>query len=145
MTRRLLLLLSLAAALFLSMPAGLGANAEKDVADVIRAVAGALSAGKVELFLGYFDPSMPDFDKLRHNVVGLTSQAEIGCNIEILSNEGDDAGRTLTLDWILEADSRDDTPGTARRQKTVKCRLKKTGKQWRIVSFDPLDLFAPSR
>jgi hypothetical protein len=32
---------------------------------------------------------------------------------------------------------------TTRRQKTVKCQLKKTCKKWRIVSFDPFDLFAP--
>jgi hypothetical protein len=135
MTRRLLLLLSLAACL--------RADAEKDVRDLIAAAADALSSDKVELFLDYFDRSMPDFDKLRYNVTGLTSQAEISCSIEVTGNEGDDAERTLTLDWILEMEHKDNSPGAIRRQKTVKCRLKKTGTKWRIVSFDPLDLFAP--
>jgi hypothetical protein len=134
MTRRLLLLSS--------MTVCLRADSEKDVRDLIASAAGALSAGKVELFLDAFDKGMPDFDKLRYNVVGLTSQADVGCNIEITSNEGDDTERTMTLDWILTIENKDDSPGATRRQKTVKCGLKKTGKKWRIVSFEPLDLFA---
>jgi hypothetical protein len=124
MTRRLLLLIPLAC---------LRAGSEEEVEDLIASAASALSAGKPELFLEAFDPSMPDFEKLRYEVVGLTGQADLSCSIEVLGNEGDDAVRTLTLDWILRID----------RQKTVKCRVKKNGKKWRIVSFDPLDLFAP--
>jgi len=134
MTRRMLLLLSLAACL--------SADSEKDARDLIASAAGALSAGKVELFLDYFDRAMPDFDKLRYNVESLLSQADVSCSIEVTGNEGDDAERTLTLDWILETEHKDNSPGGTRRQKTVKVRLKKTGKKWRIVSFEPLDLFA---
>ena len=134
MTRRFLLLLPLAA--------WLHADAEKDARDLIASVADALSAGKVELFLDAFDKSMPGRDKLREGVIGLTSQADIGCNIQITSNEGDDSERNLTIDWILTFDRTEDSPGENRRQKTVKCRLKKMGRKWRIVSFEPIDLFA---
>jgi hypothetical protein len=134
MTRRLLLLLPLAACL--------RADSEKDARDLIASAAAALSAGKAELFLDAFDPAMPGFDQLRYNVVGLTSQADVSCNIEVLSNEGDDAARSLTLDWILTIEKKDNSPGSTQRQKSVRCQLKKTGKKWRIVSFDPLDLFA---
>lgn len=136
MTRRLLLLLPVAACL--------RADSEKDARDLIASVAGALSAGKVALFLDAFDPALPGFDKLRDDVAGLTSEADLGCNIEVRSNEGDDTERTLTLDWILEIEHKDASPGVTRRQKTVKCQLKKTGKRWRIVAFDPLDLFVPT-
>jgi hypothetical protein len=135
MTRRILLLLSLAACL--------RADSERDVRDLIASVAGALSADKPEQFLDYFDRAMPDFDKLRYNVVSLLSQAEVSCSIEVTGNEGDDVERTLTLDWILETEHKDKIPGSTRRQKTVKVRLKKTAKKWRIVTFEPLDLFAP--
>ena len=134
MTCRLLLLLPMALCLH--------ADSEKDVRDLIASAAGALSADKVELFLDAFDKAMPDFDKLRDNVVGLTSQADVGCNIEVTSSDGDDTERTMTLDWILTFESKGASLGTTRRQKTVKCRLKKTGKKWRIVAFEPLDLFA---
>ena len=135
MTRRLFLPLPLAACL--------QADSAKDVENLIRSVAGALSADKVELFLSYFDPAMPGFDKLRYNVVGLTSQGDVSCSIEIQSNEGDDSERTLTLDWILEFEHKDNSPGVTHRQKSVKCQLRKTGKKWRIASFEPLDLFSP--
>jgi hypothetical protein len=133
MTRRLWLFLPLAACL--------RADSEKEARDLIASAAGALSAGKVELFLDAFDPAMPEFDKLRYNVVGLTSQGDVSCSIEIVSNEGDDSARTLTLDWILTIEQKDNSAGSTRRQKTVKCQLRKTGKNWRIVSFEPLDLF----
>ena len=136
MTRRLLLLGTLAA--------GLRADSAKDAEDLIESAATALSAGEPEQFLGAFDPSLPDFTKLRYYVVGLTSQGDVSCSIEVESNEGDDAARSLTLDWILRLDKKGSSGGVERRQKTVKCKLKKTGKKWRIVSFEPLDLFAPA-
>jgi len=103
-----------------------------------------LSAGKVELFLDSFDRAMPDFGKLRFHVAGLVEQADVSCNVEITSNEGDDSERALTLDWILTIEPKQDSPGATQREKTVKCRLKKVGKKWKIVSFEPIDLFAPA-
>ena len=135
MTRRLLLALPLAALL--------KADDEKDVADLIRSLADALSAGSVELFLSFFDHSMPGYDKLRANVTGLVAEYEIGCNIEIRASGGVDDEWAVTLDWILLLTHNDTTPGTTQREKTVKCQLKKSAGKWRIVSFDPLDLFAP--
>lgn len=135
MTRRLLILLPLAACL--------RADSEKEAQDFIASVATALSDGKPDPFLDAFDPSMPDFEKLRYEVTGLMSQADLSCSIEVLSNEGDDTARTLTLDWILRIDGKDNVPGSEHREKTVKCQVKKIGKKWRIVSFEPLDLFAP--
>lgn len=135
-TRRWLLLLPLADCL--------RADSEKDARALVASLAGALSAGKVELFLDSFDRAMPDFDKLRFNVAGLVEQADVSCNVEITGNEGDDSERTLTLDWILTVEPKQDSPGATQREKTVKCRLKKVGKKWKIVSFEPIDLFAPA-
>jgi hypothetical protein len=135
MTRRLLLALPLAACL--------RADSEKETADLIHALADALSAGKLSLVLSFFDPSMPDYDKLRFNVTGLLGEADVGNNIEIRSNGGDESDRTLMLDWILTIEPKGDAPAPPQREKAVKCRLKKTGKAWRIVLFDPVDLFAP--
>lgn len=128
-------------ALLLPMAACLRADSEKDVRNLIASLADALSAGKVEAFLEGFDKAMRGLDNLRFNVEGLLSQADVGCSIEITGNEGDDAARKVTLDWILTFEKKD-APGTTRRQKTVHCRVKKLGKKWRIVSFEPLDLFA---
>ena len=136
MTRRWVLLLPLAACL--------RADSEKDARDLIASLADALSAGKAELFLDSFDRAMPDYDKLRFNVAGLVEQADVSCNVEITVNEGDDSERTLTLAWILTIEPKQDSPGATEREKTVKCRLKKVGRKWKIVSFEPIDLFAPA-
>jgi hypothetical protein len=135
MTRRLLLLLPIAVCL--------RADSAKEAEDLIASAAGGLSAGRPEEFLEAFDPSMPEFEKLRRAVVGLASQADLSCSIEILSNEGDEAARALELDWILGIEDKDHNLNYTRRQKTVKCEVRKAGRKWRIVSFDPWELFAP--
>ena len=137
MTRRLLLFLPLAACL--------RADAEKDAIDLLASAANGLSAGRPEQFLEAFDPSLPGFDKLQSDVRALIDAAELTCSLGILSNEGGDAERTLSVDWILQLAPKGDNPVSMRRQKTVKCRLRKVGKKWRIVEFEPLELFAPPR
>lgn len=135
MTRRLMLFLPLAACL--------RADSEKEVVDVVHSAIGGLSAGRAGAFLDAFDPKMPGYEKLRESVAALVDEGDLSCSVEVLSNTGDDQIRTLTLDWILEIAYKNDHPGWARRQKTVTCKFEKSGKKWRIVSFDPLDLFTP--
>ncbi|HEX3748406.1 MAG TPA: hypothetical protein VHW09_30980 [Bryobacteraceae bacterium] len=133
MTRRFLLLASLAVLL--------RANAEKDAWDLIRSMAEALSAGQAASFLSSFDRSLPDYDRLQNNVVGLVSQGDVGCNIEIVNNDGDDTERTLTLDWIFTVEPKEISPGAKHWEKKAKCRIRKTGKKWKVVYFEPVDLF----
>jgi hypothetical protein len=135
MTRRLLLSLPLAACL--------RADSEQEVADLLTSAVSGLSAGKPEEFLEAFDPAMPEYARLRDAVVGLASQAELSCSLGVLRNEGDDAARTVELDWILHIAHKDDAAGSVRRQRTVKCQVRKAGRKWRIVAFEPLELFAP--
>jgi len=133
MWRRFLILLSLAALL--------RADSEKDAWNLVHSLADALSAANVTAFLDAFDRSMPGYDRLRTNVVGLLAQGDVGCNIEVTSNDGDDAERTLTLDWILTLEPKEVSPGMKRWEKKARCRLKRVGKKWKIVSFEPVDLF----
>jgi hypothetical protein len=134
MTRRLLFLLPLAV--------WLRADSQHEVVDLISSAASGLSAGKPEVFMEAFDPAMPGYEKLRDAVTALTSGTEIECSIEVTSNQGDGAARALELDWILRIDRRERGAGSVRRQETVKCSLRKTGKKWRIVAFEPLEFFA---
>jgi hypothetical protein len=137
MTRRLLFLIPLAACL--------RADSQHEVVDLISSAATGLSAGKPEVFLEAFDAAMPGYEKLRDAVTALVSGAEIECSIDVTSNQGDDASRMLELDWILRIDRSERGEGSVRRQETVKCSLRKTGKKWRIVAFEPLEFFAPPK
>ena len=134
--RCLLVLLAVAACLQAADP-------EKEVEALVASAASDLSAGNVRSFLEAFDKSMPGYEKLSTAVQGLYSQANLSCSIEVMNSGGDDTARTVTFDWILRIDFKDSHPGSLQRQKTVTCKFKKIGKKWRIVGFDPIDLFAP--
>jgi hypothetical protein len=136
MTRRLLLMLPLAA--------GLRADTEKEVRELIASAVSGLSAGDPGQFLAAFDAAMEGFSQLREDIKGLVSQADVSCSIEVTNSVGDDDAQTLTLDWIMRLDFKDQQPNYDRREKTVTCKLRRTGKTWRIVSFDPLSLFKPA-
>ncbi len=86
-------------------------------------------------FLDKFDPAMPGYAEVRDDVESLIGRGAVGCNIEILADQGDDRKRVLQLDWILEVE--DQRP----RRELVKCTIEREKKEWRITRFEPLDLF----
>ena len=123
----------------------LRADVPSDVIDVVASMAAALTAVNVPAFMEPIDKSMPDYDKLRDNVTALVNQADITSSIEAIRNEGDDAHRTVDLDWYLEVRSLlQDGPVVHRRQ-VIHCELRKEKKKWKVVSLTPLDFFAPAK
>ncbi|MBZ5727109.1 MAG: hypothetical protein LAP87_19190 [Acidobacteriia bacterium] len=142
--RRRTLLLSFAA-LALCHSAAPRPDSEQEVSDLFASLAAALSEGNAGAFLEGFDPAMAGFEKLRDDVTGLVREAELQSSIEFLANDGDDRARTVSVDWILRIDQRQDAGGGTRRRQTVKCRVAKQGKRWRIEALDPREFFAPPR
>jgi hypothetical protein len=135
MTRRSLMI----RALVLSLRAA----TDQQIWDLFTALAAALSAGDAVEFMRYFDPAMPDLEKLRAYVAGLVHEGDLQSSVEIRSDEGDDHARNVELDWLLQIVEREDAAGLTRRREIVKCRLVKRGKNWRIAAFDPVAIFAP--
>ena len=82
MTRRVLLLLPLAACCRAADPA-------QEVLDLVADAAGALSAGNASLFMKAFDPAMTGYAKLRQNVTDLVALGEVESMIDLLEDEGD--------------------------------------------------------
>ncbi|HEY1337586.1 MAG TPA: hypothetical protein VGF59_08755 [Bryobacteraceae bacterium] len=137
MTRRALLLAAFAVAAF--------ADAESDVWDLFTRMASALSNGNAREFLSAVDPAAPGYEALRANVNALVQQADVQSSIEVVENTGDTSKRNVEMDWLLVITDRQDTANIARRRERVKCRVEKSGKKWRIVSLEPVKLFAPPR
>ena len=135
MTRRSLMILALAR----SLPAG----TEQQVWDLFTSLAADLSAGDAVAFMKHFDPAMPNREQMRAYVAGLLDEGDLQSSVEIRSDEGDDHARSVELDWLLDIVEHEDAAGLTRRHEIVKCRLIKNGKNWRIVAFDPIALFAP--
>lgn len=86
---------------------------------------------------------MPGYDNLSASVKALLGQAEVTSSLDVLRDEGDDQHRTVELDWYMELKSKQPNGPLERRRKTVRCKVDRQGKNWRIVSFDPPDVFAP--
>jgi hypothetical protein len=136
MTRRVLLLIPLAACCRASDPA-------QEVLDLVADAAASLSAGNVSRFLKAFDPAMQGYAKLRENVTGLIALGDVQSLIDPLEDEGDDRRRTVQFRWTLRLQRGEQSASFTRREQVVKCKVEKQRGKWRIVGLEPIDFFAP--
>jgi hypothetical protein len=131
-------------ALAASLVARLAADTGQEILDLLRSLASALSEGNGLGFLDHVDHAMPDYRKLEQNILALTADNEIEATIDILKQEGDDLTQSLELDWYLQIRAWEQNGPLERRRQTVKCRLERgKKKKWKIVSIQPIALFAP--
>ena len=136
MTRRVLLLIPLAACCRASDPA-------QEVLDLVADAAASLSAGSVPRFLKAFDPAMEGYAKLRENVTGLVALGDVQSLIDPLEDEGDDRRRTVQFRWTLRLQRGEQSASFTRREQVVKCKVEKQRGKWRIVGLEPIEFFAP--
>lgn len=137
MTRRALL--------FACAALPLRADDAQQVWDLFTDLAGALSDGKAEEFLSYFDRAMPGYQDLTTAVTALVLEDDINSSIELLSNEGTGTERTVEADWYLHLVGKQDAAPSTQRRERVHCSLAKQGKKWRITALEPLSFFAPPK
>jgi len=101
----------------------------------LRAAAEELANNEPRNFCDNFDSSMPGYATLRDEIEALLAAHEVASTIEVVSSNGDDRKQVLELDWLLSVSDRGD------RRRIVKVRIERQGKQWKITSFDPIELF----
>lgn len=128
----------------MALAAPLLAVTRQELLDFLGALASALSEGNASAFLDRVDHDMPDYYQLEKYVVALTDEDEVSCSIDILKQEGDDQAQTLELDWYMQVHTRDALGAVERRRQTVKLRLERKKKKWKIVAIEPISLFAPA-
>jgi hypothetical protein len=117
------------------------ADSKTDVADVVTGLVTALAGDNVAGFFKLVDSGMPGYAKLRSQIDSLIGRAQVSSSISILENEGDDARRTMSLDWYVEIRSRGIGDQTEPRRRTVRCVMAKSGKGWKVIELDPAGLF----
>ena len=118
------------------------ADSTADVLNVFSAAAEALTNDDSAAFLDKFDRDMPDYAALRSNIEGLLAAYEVGSTIEVVTDEGTDEKRTVTLDWLLVTSEKYAVNGAQQtRRRILKCQVERRGKQWKITSLAPLDFF----
>jgi hypothetical protein len=134
-------------ALGLTVARAILADRSNDVLSVLDHIATALDAGNPTDALSQFDKSMPGYSQLEDYFVALTSQTSVHTDIDLLEESGSAAESTVVLRWILDLRDKVTNESVDRRIKEVHARLALvTGRHggWRIVAFDPIDLFNPA-
>ena len=121
------------------------ADPSQEVWDVLTQVASALSARNSQAVLAAFDPAMPGYDRLRDSVTALLRDSDVQSGVELESDEGNGEERTEELDWLLTIRAEGDATASTRREQRVKCTLRKSGKKWLIVAFEPMEFLAPPK
>jgi hypothetical protein len=109
--------------------------------NAVYVFAAALNDGSAPPALGLFDPKMPGFADFKNGVTALWTRYQIDSSLDLESNEGDDAHRTLQIDWTLTLANQQDPVDSSRREQTVVCRVEKQAKGWRIVNLEPAGFF----
>ncbi len=118
------------------------ADSAADVLNVFTSAAEGLVNDDPTSFLDSFDGNMPGYAALQDNVKGLLAAYDVGATIEEITDEGDDHKRTVEMDWLLILTQKGvaNSPQQTRRQ-GVKCTVERRGKQWKITTLEPVDLF----
>jgi hypothetical protein len=133
------------ACVFFLAPSSLRADTHADIVDLFASMAAALSDVNAPQFMAAFDKDTPGYDKLKSEISGLVNQAEISSSVEAVKDDGDEAKRTVDLDWYLQVRSLVPDGPIATRREVIHCELRKEGKHWKIVSLQPPEFFAPPR
>jgi hypothetical protein len=129
--------------IFAVLASPLVADDSSDVWELLSEVAAALAQGNIMEFLQAFDRNMPEYQTLNTNVTALVNRYEVGSTIEPLNDEGQNGSRNVELDWFLELVEQQDETNVTRRRDRVRCHVVKIGKNWKIVSLEPVSFFAP--
>jgi hypothetical protein len=129
----------------MALAAPLFGDTRQEIMDLLAALASALSESNGLAFLDRIDHAMPDYHQLESNILALTEQNEVSASVDILKQEGDDHSQWLEVDWFLQIRAREQSGPLERRRETVKCRVERQRKKWKIVFLQPITLFAPLR
>ena len=128
----------------LAAPAALiGDPPPEHIVAIFSAMATALSESNPAAFLKPIDRGMKDYQKLAAYVGALTAQADVSCSVEFLKDEGDEAQRSVMVDWFLQITTRQESAPLERRRENVTCQLVRNKKLWTVMSLDPVELFRP--
>ena len=111
---------------------------------VIRKAADALRSHNAAALWLLFDPKMPGYAALRSASGALIRSSDIDSVVDFRKNDGDDHSRVLEMDWRLDITQTERVGAVTHRRRIVTCRLEQEGEAWRIVSFEPVDFFAPT-
>jgi hypothetical protein len=123
-------------AVALAAAAGLWADERQEFTDWLGRWVAHLSEENPSDFLRAFDRQMPGRGELERNIFALLRGWEVSSSVEIQRFDGQ-AGEAQ-LDWFLQLNPRAPAGATERRRESVRLRIVKQKKGWRILELAPL-------
>jgi hypothetical protein len=106
-------------------------------------LATALSESDSDNALDYFDSHMQSYGELEQKLEALTSQADISCAIDIVTDEEAGGLHKLDLDWFMQLKSQIDDSQLERRRERVQVEMRQIKGVWKITSLSPIKIFDP--
>ena len=131
------------ATMLLCLP--LFADTHDQIVDLFASMAAALSDVNASGFMQPFDKNTPGYEKLKGQISTLLVGTEISSSVESVKDDGGESTRTVDLDWYLQVRALSQAGAIATRREIIHCELRKEGKNWKIVSLQPLEFFAPPK
>jgi hypothetical protein len=114
-----------------------------EVSSLLLDLSTSLQEGNAARFLSHIDHRLKDYAVLEDNVVAMTAQDEVASSVAVLEQRKTSEGYDFRLDWLLELKTISGDKPAERRRSEVSCRIKRSGKQWKISALAPVTFFRP--
>lgn len=111
--------------------------------DTIAEMAGSLAEAEPVAFFGAFSREFPQREELFRNVRALEREFEVASTVDVIDISEENNEATLDLDWSVELRPRAGTGQLVRRRERIAVKMRREGRNWRVISLQPLSFFAP--
>jgi hypothetical protein len=125
------------------LAAGVALAADQTPFASLANLATALSESDSDSALEYFDSHMADYGEIEQKIEALTTQADISCAIDIVTDTEAGGIHKLDLDWFMQLKSQIDDSQLERRRERVQVEMRQIKGVWRITSISPISIFGP--
>lgn len=114
-----------------------------DIRAALQRIATGLSEGNPADALKEFDPSFPNYDRLRDDFEGLTAGYQLTNEINIVDEQDTPNQTDAVVDWTLTLGNLTNPGIQDSRNQRIQVRFVRRKNHWKIIEFSPIDLFNP--
>ena len=114
-----------------------------DIRAVLQHIATGLSEGNPADALKEFDPSFPNYEKLRDAFEGLTAGYQITNEVNVIDEQDTPDQVNAVVDWTLTLGNLNNPGIQDSRNQRMDVRFVRRKNHWKIVEFSPINLFNP--
>ena len=135
---------ALAGLLFAAVSACVRGDEAAELRERLMQVANAVSAGNPSEAISVFSKSYKHYDKLRDYFSALSNGLRVENEVDFLDDPSEEPEPEMNVRWsITIADA--EMHYSVQRAAEIKIRFARESKKWKIVDFEPIDLFDPSQ